>query len=166
MLSFTNTLEIARPIGYVFDYLEDFTNIPQWNYWVERVDQISHGPIGVGTVFHQTRRDDQQRYQLTVHQRPRTLTVSTLPGQRPAFTRTLQLEPHGDGTVLVDTWQLDSGHPRPIQRIATERIRRAVAANLDCLQQLLEQGRTVLPDGRTVRLHPPREARPAHLPLP
>lgn len=161
MLSFTNTLEIARPIDDVFDYLEDFTNIPRWNYWVERVDRNPHGPVGVGTVFHQTRRDDQQRYQLTAHQRPHTLTVSTLPGERPAFVRTLQLESHGDATVLVDTWQLDSGHPRPIQRIATDRIRRAVARNLGCLKQLLEHGRTVLPDGRAVRLDAPEDAPPA-----
>lgn len=151
MLHFTNTLEIDRPIDDVFDYLEDFTNVPQWNYWVQRVEQISDGPIGVGTVFHQTRRDDQQRYQLTAHERPHTLTVSTLPEQRPAFTRSLRLEPRGAATVLVDTWQLDSGHPPLVQRLAAGRVRQAVAGNLNCLEQLLERGTTVLPDGRTIR---------------
>lgn len=166
MLNFTNTLEIARPVDDVFDYLEDFTNVPQWNYWVERVEQISEGSIGAGTVFHQTRRDDEQRYQLIAHERPHTLTVATLLGERPAFTRSLRLKPQGEATSLIDTWQLDSGVTPLLERIATRRVRQAVAVNLSCLKQLLEQGSTVLPDGRPVRLTLPRDVTPAHPPSP
>ena len=151
-LTFTNTVDIARPQAEVFAFLEDFTNVPSWNYWVREVRRLDAGRVGVGTRFHQVRRDDEQRYRITAHEAPRRLVVATLEGERPAFTRVMDLAEVAGGTRLTDTWQLATGHPPVLQKLAGRRARDGVAANLACLKDLLETGRTVLPDGRQVRL--------------
>ncbi len=142
---------IDRPVDEVFAYLADFTHVPAWNYFVTRVEQTTAGPVGVGTEFHQVRRDDEQTYRVTDYEPPRRVRVATLPGERPAFTRDLHLEPVGDGgTTIRDDWELDTGHPGVVQRLAARRVQGAVATNLAHLAELLETGRTRLPDGRVV----------------
>lgn len=152
MISFQNEITIDRRPGEVFDYLADFTHIPQWNYWVRSVRQTTPDPIGIGTTYHQIRRDDQQRYNITEHTPPNRLTVQTLHGDHPAFRRTMSLEADGNATLLVDDWELDSGHPAVLQRLLAGKAREGVADNLARLRELLERGHTQLQDGRSVQL--------------
>lgn len=154
-MAFSITRQIARPVDEVFAFLEDFTNVPTWNHWVREVRQVTPGPIGVGTVFHQVRRDDEQRYRITAHRPPHELVVTTIDGSSPAFTRAMILRHAGDGTSLLDRWRLDTGHPRALQRMAVHRTRDAITTNLDSLVELLEAGRTILPDGRRVETATP-----------
>jgi uncharacterized membrane protein len=153
-LTFTNTIQITRPAHEVFGFLEDFTHMPLWNYWVRHVAQDTDGPVRVGTVFHQIRLDDQQSYRLVEQDPPRRLTVTTLDGHRPAFTRSITLEPVAGGTHITDHWELDTGHPALLQRLAAGRIRDGIITNLTKLKELLETGRTVLPDGRVTTTNP------------
>jgi hypothetical protein len=55
MADFENTVTITRPVEEVFTYLADAENLPQWNYAIEQTRKISPGPVGVGTVYRQTR---------------------------------------------------------------------------------------------------------------
>jgi len=55
MASFENTVTITRPVEEVFTYLADAENLPQWNYAIEQTRKISPGPVGVGTLYRQTR---------------------------------------------------------------------------------------------------------------
>ena len=73
--------------------------------------------------------------------RPRTVAVTTLGGERPAFHRQFELEPNGRGTRLSDRWELDLGYPRAVQRLAAPRVTRAVGENLAVLKRLLERDR-------------------------
>jgi hypothetical protein len=47
-----------------------------------------------------------------------------------------------------DTWTLRTGRGQVIDHLTTRRIRAAVNQNLTTLRQLLEDGATVLPNGR------------------
>ena len=155
MIRFQQAIEIDRPIDEVFAYLADFTNVPSWNYYVRDVRQLTPGPVQVGTVYDQIRRTDRQRFQVTALEPSRTVAVATLPGERPVFHRHLALRPAaGGGTRIHDRWELDTGHPRLVQRVATARIKAAVAENLALLKQLLEHGHVRLQDGRVVALDP------------
>ena len=44
-------IEIARPVGEVFDYVADLSNEPEWNPGASNVVQQTPGGVGVGTVF-------------------------------------------------------------------------------------------------------------------
>lgn len=148
MIRFRNVVEIARPVEAVYAFLLDHRNVPAWNYWVRTVTALDAGPVGVGTRFHQVRRDDQQIFAITAAEPPRSITIETLPGERPAFRRTMTLEPSPSGTRLIDEWELETGHPRVLAPTLTAVARRGVGENLDKLRELLESGHTVLPDGR------------------
>lgn len=155
VIRFHHTIEIGRPVQDVFGYLADFTNVPSWNYFVRQVHQLTPGPVTLGTVYDQIRRTDQQRYRVSAYEPPRTVAVTTLPGERPSFHRQFTVErAAGGGSLIQDRWELDTGHPALVQRLAAPRVRSGVAANLAVLKELLEQGHARLPDGRLVELEP------------
>jgi hypothetical protein len=52
---------------------------------------------------------------------------------------------------VIETWDLDTGLPGPLERLAQPRMRAAVAANLAVLTTLPETEEALLPDGRGVR---------------
>ena len=45
------SIVIARPVNTVFEYLADFSNIPQWRGAVAESSMKTDGPVGVGTRF-------------------------------------------------------------------------------------------------------------------
>lgn len=153
MIRFEHALDIRRPIEDVFTFLADFTNIPRWNFYVEEVQKITDGPVGAGTIYAQVRRSDRQRYKTAMYEWPHSVRVVTLPGERPAFDRQLHLQRAGEGsTRLHDRWELDTGHPELLQRLAAGRIRDGVGENLAILKELLEHGEATLQDGRRTRM--------------
>lgn len=52
MIQISNSIEIARPVMQVFNYVADVNNNPQWMP-VQRVQKISDGAAGKGTKFRQ-----------------------------------------------------------------------------------------------------------------
>lgn len=152
MLEFENTIEIDRPIDVVFAFLADFENVPKWNYFVREVRKTSAGPVGVGTSYHQVRKTDEQDFRVMEYERSHRLVVETLPQSSPKFMRRFTLQEVGMGTRILDEWELDTGKPAIIERLAAGKVRSGVRENLGKLKQLLETGRVVLQDGRQVRL--------------
>jgi hypothetical protein len=54
---FEGTAEIDRPIGEVFAYLAEGTNDPDFSPRVRKIQKVTEGPVGVGTVFVSTVKD-------------------------------------------------------------------------------------------------------------
>ena len=152
MLEFKNTIRIDRPIEEVFAFLSDFENIPKWNYYVLEVRQLSENPIGIGTTYHQVRKTDEQDFHITEFEANRTVAVKTLPQSSPSFERRFTLYEEGNTARIRDEWKLDTGRPVVLEKLAGGRVKSAVAENLAKLQELLEEGRVVLQDGRQVIL--------------
>jgi hypothetical protein len=46
-----NTIDIARSPEDVFDYCVDLTREPEWNPKARRVEQVTAGPVGLGTRY-------------------------------------------------------------------------------------------------------------------
>ena len=141
MASFENTVIIRRPVEDVFAFLADFENVPKWNYAIVETRKVSPGPVGVGTTYRQTRSvpsRSEEGFQVTVFEPPSRLEVQ---GQLGPFTArvTYVLEPTGGGTRLTNAVELgSSGLLAVAAPLATSRVKRAVAANLDTLRRLLE----------------------------
>jgi uncharacterized membrane protein len=152
MITFKNSIEIKRNAKDVFHFLADFENIPKWNYYVRKVSKESVGNIGEHTVFYQTRKDDSQTYEITTYQPYRIITVKTKPGSSLQFERTFELDTHDTYTVIEDIWKLDTGKNSLLEKLALQKIKKAVSENLNKLKELLESGGTTLQDGRVVSI--------------
>ena len=152
MIKFENTVEINQPIEEVFRFVADFENVPRWNYYVKHVRQLSKGVTGEGTLYHQTRRDDEQDYQIIIYQPNHKIAIKTTQDSKPAFERVFTFEEFTNGTRIKDEWELETGHNPLIERLGAGQVRAAVADNLGKLKELLEHGETRLQDGRVSKL--------------
>ena len=148
MLHFKNELEIYRSVSDVFSFISNFENMPKWNYFVLEVTKLSAGSIGLNTTFRQVRKTDTQEYKITEFEPNRRVTVETLPPYSKLVMR-FTLEQANNHTTLTDEWELDTGKPAFIERLAGGNVKSAVAENLQKLKQLLETGKVTLQDGRT-----------------
>jgi carbon monoxide dehydrogenase subunit G len=143
MASFENTVIIRRPVEDVFAFLADFENVPKWNYAIVETKKVSPGPVGVGTTYRQTRsvpRTSEERFEVTVFEPASRLEVQ---GQIGPFRAKIGylLEPTGGATRLTNAVDIgSSGLLTLVAPLATSRVKHAVAANLDTLKQLLEEG--------------------------
>jgi hypothetical protein len=146
-MHFTNTLIIDRPVTDTFAFVSDFENMPKWNYFVQETSNESPPGRGVGTIYRQRRRTDEQRFVVTDFEPDQLVAVRTLP-PAPDLQMRFTFQPDGGGTRLTDDWTLDTGLPRWLERIGASRISSAVRDNLGKLKELLETGRVRLQDGR------------------
>jgi uncharacterized protein YndB with AHSA1/START domain len=51
MASYETTVETARPIDEVFEYLAEFSNTAEWDPGVVEADRLTHDELGVGSRF-------------------------------------------------------------------------------------------------------------------
>ncbi len=141
-MRFENTLTINAPADEVFAYLARPENLPRWNYALDRTEQTSPGPVGVGTTYRQTRtlpRPAEEHFRITEYGPPNLLTID---GNFGPFTGTATyrltlLDQHT--TRLVNTFDLTAtGVLKSIAVIAGPQVKHAVAKNLDVLKNILE----------------------------
>lgn len=152
MIEFESRVQIRRAVSDVFSFVANQENNPRWNYFVTNVRKTSEGPLQVGTTFHQTRVNDAQDLRIVAIEPDRSISVETIPPSTPEVQRTIEFYKEDGATVLVDHWQLDTGHPQLLQKFAAGRVKSAVKENLSKLKELLETGRATLQDGRQVTL--------------
>jgi carbon monoxide dehydrogenase subunit G len=140
MASFENTVIIRRPVEEVFAFLADFENVPRWNDAIVETTKTSPGPVGVGTTYRQARSvptRSEERFEVTAFEPPRRLEVQ---GQIGPFRARIGylLEPAGSGTRLRNAVDLGSSGPLSlVAPLVASRVKHAVAANLETLEQLL-----------------------------
>jgi uncharacterized protein YndB with AHSA1/START domain len=140
-MQFSNTVTIDRPVGEVFAFLAHLENLPRWNYAISETRKISHGPVGAGARYEQTRTNPTrsvETFEITAYEPDRTLAIRGTFGPFPGRF-TYELEPMGNHTRLVNTVDLEpSGLVSIVAPLMTSRVRAAVAANLGALKQILE----------------------------
>ena len=96
-----NSVEIARAPEDVFDYLSDMGNEVRWNPDCVSVEQLTDGPVGVGTRFRaKWKQGPVVVTEVTVYERPSTWTYVN--GGSISCVLTITLEPtSGGGTRLT-----------------------------------------------------------------
>ena len=151
-MKFQNEIEIQASINDVFEFVADMRNMPKWNYFVTKVTQENGDGPESGARYYQTRKTDNQRYEMVHYEPVHSLTIKTIHGSSLTFERHLSFEVSPIGTRLIDEMTLRTGYPGILERLAVGRIRRAVGENLGKLKELLEHGQTQLQDGRDITL--------------
>lgn len=127
----------------VFAYLADFEKVPRWNYAIAETRKVSEGPVGVGTEYRQVRSipsPSEETFRVTEFEPYARLSVAGTFGPF-SGTITYVLEPSDEGTRLTNEMDLrGSGAARLLGPLAGNRVKRAVAENLERLKELLEAG--------------------------
>lgn len=71
---FEGTITIDRPIEEVFAFLGDGENDPKFSPRVQKIEKVTGGPVGVGTVYKSTVKDagmtTEREFELTEFARP------------------------------------------------------------------------------------------------
>ena len=138
-----NTL-VDRPMKDVFAFVGDPNNMTKWNSAVVSLQQITPGPVGVGTKFKTTGemmgRRIEGEMQVTDYE-PDTkcgFQVSSGPMQ---VNITIALKPVGTGTKIS---LLTEGNPAGVFKLAegvmAGRVKAMMEENLARLKSQLEQG--------------------------
>jgi hypothetical protein len=114
MVHIAGEIVIHRPVDEVFDFVADERNEPRYNPRMVRAEQISPGPIGVGTRFEaETRtmgRSVAMTIEVTAYERPRRLANSTHLANM-EIQGTLTFDPVPEGTRMRWSWELEPRGP-------------------------------------------------------
>ncbi|MGO4205142.1 SRPBCC family protein [Rhodococcus sp. TAF43] len=103
---FEGTTVVDRPIDEVFQFLAVGVNDPKFSPRVQKIEQPTDGPPGVGTVFVSTVKDagmtSQREFELTEFEPPRRLRwAERSKNSVTAVEGGYDLEPNGGGTKLT-----------------------------------------------------------------
>jgi uncharacterized membrane protein len=133
---------IGRPVEAVFDFVADERNEPRYNPRIVRVEQISAGPIGVGTRFRVEARTGGRTAGMTMevtgHERPRRL-ASSIRSSIMEVDGTLTFDPASGGTRLRWAWDFRlRGLAKPMTPLAAVFGRRQEKRNWSDLKRFLE----------------------------
>ena len=117
-------ITIARPAETVFDFVADQRNEPRYNPRMVRVDKVTGGPVGKGTVFRSAvraaGRATDMRSELTGYHRPAWLASRTTVEQAD-IAGTLTFDPVPGGTRMRWAWVV---RPKGASRVLTPVISR------------------------------------------
>jgi uncharacterized membrane protein len=143
-----HSLVIARPVGDVFAFVADPTNLPQWQSGLLEVTKLS-GEGGIGSRHREVRsllgRRIEQVVEVTALTPDARLVLKVVEGPIP-LSVDHTFEPAGDGTRLTIVGE---GDPGPLFALAGPLLARAVKkqsqSDFGRLRALLEDGKTVPP---------------------
>lgn len=142
-MHFANTVTIRRSTEDVFAYLSAFENLPAWNYALSSTRRTDSGPLGVGAQYTQIReipRHAVETFEVIQYEPVARLAIRGTLGPFRAES-SYHLEAADGATVLTNSMQLEpEGAMRLVVGLAGSGVKKAVAANLGVLKDLLERG--------------------------
>ena len=142
-IEFSNQVLIRRDPADVFAYVADFSKVPVWNYAITSTQQVTPGPVALGTRFRQVRSIPavaEEEFEVTEWEPGRGVAIT---GDLGPFNGTLtyRVEPAPAGTLLTNDARLTaSGVLGVVGKIAGPRLQAAIAQNLAVLRKGLEDG--------------------------
>jgi len=133
---------IERPVDEVFEFVEDPTRHALWQATLVESQQLTDGPIGVGTQVRESRRFLGVGFEITwevTEYRPSTWSaVKLVSGAIPGSASYL-LEPMNGGTKFTVSGEVDAKHVFKLGDTIFKRVAgRELDANLGHLKDLLE----------------------------
>jgi len=144
MIRFELSVEIARPVHEVWEYLVDCENVPEWQASAVSSHQLSDGPMGVGTHLQDERRFLGRRarseVEVTEFEPERLFTLHGISGPV-RFTVRHRLEDRDGHTHLDIEAEADPGGVSRLMRPVVEHAAaHEIRKDFDRLKQTLEAG--------------------------
>jgi uncharacterized protein YndB with AHSA1/START domain len=149
-MKFTTSIEIARPVEEVFEYVSDATNGSAWDSAVMKVTKLSEGSERKGSTYRMVRKlpggEAENVLEVVEFVPNHEFTIKTISGPTPLQYRYL-FDTTTDGTRVTQECQSLSDHlGRDVGGLASilpdsilePFVRRGVQANLETLKGILE----------------------------
>ena len=168
IIEFALSQKIECSIDKAFSFLSDLTNMPRWNYFIQRVSKISEGKIELGTTFEQIRPRDKFLVKVVEFAPPHKM-IFRLQSPGPDLLIGFSLNEKEGQTHAQYHWTLDVQHysvlkyvPKGsfknwilsfIEKQILTKTKPAVEQNFFKLKTLLETGEVVLQNGRKTTMY-------------
>jgi uncharacterized membrane protein len=144
MIKFEKSILINRPQQEVFDFVTDLSNDSQWQSSIESVEQVSDGPIGVGSTWRYVTkflgRKNETEIQMTSYEPPHQSSVKAVSGPIP-FENTHKFQKQDGGTLLTLIGQAEiGGFFKMAEGLVSKQMEKQMDADGAALKRLLEAG--------------------------
>lgn len=142
MIKFEKSVLINRPQQEVFDFVTDLSNDSQWQSSIESVEQVSDGPIGVGSTWRYVTkflgRKNETEIQMTSYEPPHQSSVKAVSGPIP-FENTYKFQKQDGGTLLTFIGQAEiGGFFKMAEGLVSKQMEKQMDADAAALKKVLE----------------------------
>ncbi len=143
MIQHTMITQINSPVEQVFTFLTDHCNLSMWQSDLVESEQLTPGPLSVGTTFREVRRQGKRlveiRSKLTDYQPNKRFSLQT--ETAPHATIHYSFEEGEDGTLLGYQFTLNTqGLMRLFEPMIASSIKKQSSLDFSQLKRLLENG--------------------------
>jgi uncharacterized protein YndB with AHSA1/START domain len=133
-------VQLGHPVEQVFAFLADSRNLPTWQSDLIEIEQLTAGPLRVGTQVREVRRQGprqaENRAEVQVFEPNKRFTLKTT--TEPQVTVSYSFEPHQDGTRLTYEFvMVTSGFMRLLEPLISGAIKKQSGQDLEKLKQVL-----------------------------
>jgi len=149
------TIFVKSPPDEIFDYigLNFFTNYPKWSPEVVELEQLSDGPMQLGTLGRQVRVDQRRRlesrFKVTTYDFGRCLRFAGVPDPFVCTFDLERMERTGatDGTTLTFTFEGFElrDYMKPFEKLIRVVVQDGAARTVGNIKRLIERQRRVRP---------------------
>jgi uncharacterized membrane protein len=139
-----NTVDIDRPAGEVFAFLDDVTNNTRWLKGMQSCTWTTDPPVRVGSRYEQVARflgkEIRTSFEVTTHEPGRVVTIESREGSSFPLTVTREVERiDDDRSRVIETVHSDpSGFYKVAQPLLRAMVARNIARDYRTLKALLE----------------------------
>jgi hypothetical protein len=153
MIEGINKIRLERPAWFVFEFLADIEHSPLWNQLDMRAIQTTPGPVNLGTEYRLVHTLYERVLRVVEFKKDRLISVRTVESAAPRVELRMHLHPEDDQLTSVTLeWELDTGMPGLVERLASGKIKQSVSESLYNLRELLETGSVTLDNGREIQI--------------
>ena len=141
MIQHEVTIHLRRPVEQVFAFLADYQNLRTWQSDLIENEQLTEGPLRVGTRFREVRRTGpgQSEIQGEITDFEPNKRFSTRTITKPQVTVSYSFEGEGNGTRLSYKFiMLTSGMMRLLEPLISGSIKKDTNSDFQTLKHILE----------------------------
>lgn len=141
MIQHEFTLHLNRPVDQVFAFLADYQNLSTWQSDLIENEQLTEGPLRVGTRFREVRRTGPGKSEIQgeITDFEPNKRFSTRTSTKPQVTVSYSLEGENGGTRLNYKFvMLTSGIMRLLEPLITGPMKKDTESDFQKLKHILE----------------------------
>jgi hypothetical protein len=141
MIEHEVSIQLSRPVEQVFAFLVDTRNLPTWQSNLIEIEQLSEGPLGVGSQVREVRRLGQRPSEnwaeVEVFEPNKRFALKT--SSQPQVTVSYSFDAENGGTRLQYRFvMLTSGLMRLFEPLIAGAIKKQSAQDFEKLKHILE----------------------------